>query len=52
MYFLDERLLNTPSIAVQECDQITNEMGHVSRKSMLEAMSLLFNYDEKRRPRG
>ena len=46
--FLDERLLNTPSIAVQECSQITNEMGHVSRKSMLEAMSLLFNYDEKK----
>lgn len=46
--FLDERLLNTPSIAVQECSQITNEMGHVSRKSMLEAMSLLFDYDEKK----
>ena len=46
--FLDERLLNTPSIAVRECSQITNEMGHVSGKSMLEAMSLLFNYDEKK----
>lgn len=46
--FLDERLLNTPSIAVGECSQITSEMGRVAEKSILEAMELLFDYDEKK----
>lgn len=45
--FLDERLLNTPSIAVNECAQITVEMGRVAQKSIVEAMGLLFNFDEK-----
>ena len=49
--FLDERLLNTPSIAVQECGQITMEMGHVAKKSILEAMELFSKYDEKKAER-
>lgn len=46
--FLDERLLNTPSIAVNECSQIAVEMGHISRESILDAMEILFRYDEKK----
>lgn len=45
--FLDERLLNTPSIAVQECNQMTTEMAHVAKTSILDAMKLLTRYDEK-----
>lgn len=46
--FLDERLLNTPSIAVAECTQIAVEMGHISKESILDAMEILFHYDEKK----
>ncbi len=46
--FLDERLLNTPSIAVQECGQITIEMGHIAKESILNAMELFSHYDEKK----
>lgn len=45
--FLDERLLATPSIAVQECSNMTKEMGHQARNSIIDAMKLIFNYDEK-----
>ncbi len=46
--FLDERLLNTPSIALSECNHITTEMAYVAKNAMMEAMDLLFAYDEKR----
>mgnify|MGYP003817751619 CR=1 FL=1 len=45
--FLDERLLKTPSVALQECTNITVEMAHLAKKSMFGAMDILFNYDEK-----
>lgn len=46
--FLDERLLNTPSIALSECNHITTEMAYVAKNAMMEAMDLLFAYDEKK----
>lgn len=46
--FLDERLLNTPSIALQECTSIANEMAVVTKRSIFEAMALLFNYNEEK----
>jgi len=46
--FLDERLLNTPSIALQECNAIANEMATVTKRSIFEAMALLFNYNEEK----
>lgn len=46
--FLDERLLNTPSIALQECNHKTTEMAYVAKAAMDKAMELLFNYDEKK----
>ncbi|MEE0742239.1 MAG: Na/Pi cotransporter family protein [Emergencia sp.] len=46
--FLDERLLNTPSIAVQECSNLTKTMGHQAKASVMDAMELIFNYDEKK----
>ena len=46
--FLDERLLKTPSIALQECNHITTEMAYVSKQSMMDAMDLLFAYNEKK----
>ncbi len=46
--FLDERLLNTPSIALQECNALANEMATVTKRSIFEAMALLFNYNEEK----
>lgn len=46
--FLDERLLKTPSIALQECNHITTDMAYVSKQSMMDAMDLLFTYNEKK----
>ncbi len=45
--FLDERLLSTVSIAVSEADARTNKMAQIARKTILSAISLLHNYDEK-----
>ena len=46
--FLDERLLKTPSIALQECNHITTDMAYVSKRSMMDAMDLLFSYNDKK----
>ena len=46
--FLDERLLKTPSIALQELTNIAYQMADVTKTSICEAMDLLFNYDEER----
>lgn len=45
--FLDERLLNTPSIALSECNHKTTEMAYVAKDAMDKAMELLFSYDAK-----
>lgn len=45
--FLDERLLVTPSIALQECNNIATEMAYIAKGSMLKAMGLLEKFDGK-----
>lgn len=44
---LDERLLNTPSIALQECANLSVKMAHLSKKALFDAMDILTEYDEK-----
>ena len=46
--FLDERLLKTPSIALQELTQLAYKMADVTKISIYDAMELLFNYDEEK----
>ena len=46
--YIDERLFGMPSIAVQECTNITNEMAGVAKVSILKAMALLKDYDQKK----
>ena len=46
--FLDERLLKTPSIALQELTDIAYKMADVTKKSIYDAMELLFDYDEEK----
>lgn len=45
--FLDERLLNMPSIALSECNHKTTEMAYVAKDAMDKAMELLFSYDAR-----
>jgi phosphate:Na+ symporter len=46
--FLDERLLHTPSIALQECNHMTTRMAYVAKDAMMGATDLLFDFDEKK----
>ncbi len=43
---LDERLLRSPAFALQECKNLSMEMAELARDSMLDAMDLLWGYDE------
>ncbi len=43
---LDERLLRSPSIAVQECAEYTKQMCSLTRQTLQKAMSLFIHYDE------
>lgn len=45
--FLDERLLNTPALAIDECFELTCKMAELSRTSIKKAIDVIDNYDEK-----
>ncbi|MDD5922046.1 MAG: Na/Pi cotransporter family protein [Eubacteriales bacterium] len=45
--FLDERLLNTPSVAAAECDERAKIMAEMTKQSVLEALDIVGSYDEK-----
>lgn len=44
---LDERFLERPSFAIQRCKRVAVEMAELSRRALLNAMSLIGHYDEK-----
>lgn len=44
---LDERFLNSPSFALEQCRSITVEMARLSREGILAALSMMERYDEK-----
>ncbi len=44
---IDERLLNTPSFAIPECNSVTVDMAKHSVKVIKDALSLLNNFDSK-----
>lgn len=44
---LDERFLAAPSFAVETCRQVVSEMAAISKKTMLDSISLIDAYDEK-----
>lgn len=45
--FLDERLLSTPSIAVNEANAMTDKMAVLSRDTILASLMLFRSYSEK-----
>ena len=42
--FIDERLLQTPSFAVAECNNQTCRMASLAKKTFLEAVGLIFSF--------
>lgn len=45
--FLDERLINTPSIAVNEADTMTDKMAIAARSTISASLGLIEHYDAK-----
>ena len=44
---LDDRLISTPSIAIEQCRKLTNEMAILSRDAFLKSLDTIKNYNEK-----
>lgn len=45
--FLDDRLLNTPSLAISECRNYTVKMAQLAKKSLLDSITIIGNYNSK-----
>ena len=45
--FLDERLLNSPALAVAECRNHTVDMAHLAEETLRASLTLLTHYDKK-----
>lgn len=43
---LDERFLETPSVAVMQCKSVAHKMADLSRDSIMAAMNLFVKYDD------
>ena len=46
--FLDERLFSTPSLAVAECNRLSNEMADKAKQSMILAIEDIRNYSDSK----
>ena len=44
---LDERLFNTPAVAVEQSRKVTVKMAELSKVALLDSMRMLGSYDEK-----
>ena len=47
LQLLDERFLETPSIAAGQCRRVANKMAELSRECVFKAMSLIGHYSEQ-----
>jgi len=45
--FLDERFLETPSIATEQCKEMAYKMAELCKESYIKAMDLIGNYNDK-----
>lgn len=45
---IDERLLNTPSVAISECNNLTVKMSATAKDTVLSAISLFGSFDNKK----
>ncbi len=47
-HLLDERLLSTPSVAIAECDRLTNRMAEIAQDSLMNAFAVARDYNEEK----
>lgn len=45
---LDERFLETPSFAVEQCRQLVNKMGEISKEALFKSIEILQEYNEEK----
>ena len=45
--FFDDRLLNSPSLAISECRNYTVKMAQLAKNSLLDSISIIGNYNSK-----
>ena len=45
--FLDDRLMNAPILAVEQCREKVVAMGDIAKSALLDSLHLIFNYDQK-----
>lgn len=46
--FLDERFLQTPAVATEQCVTMSYKMAEITKKSLMKSIQLLEKYDEKK----
>lgn len=44
--FIDERLMKSPSFAIQECSNMTKQMAQIAQSQIYKAIDLVSKYDE------
>ena len=44
---LDDRLLNSPSVAIAECNNLTVQMSSLAYETLIRTISVLYRYDEQ-----
>lgn len=44
---LDKRLLNTPSVAIEQCKNVAFKMAKLTRKTLLKSLDLVTKYDKE-----
>ena len=48
LHLLDVRFLDTPGLAIEQCENVAYEMSEVTKKALFDATKLLHNYDEEK----
>lgn len=48
MPMLDERLLKTPSVAIEQCRSVAIRMAKLTRKTIFDSLDILTSYDQKK----
>ena len=44
---LDERFLNTPTFAIEQCKSLINDMSQLSREAIIKSIELVDNFDKQ-----
>ena len=48
LHLLDVRFLDTPGLAIEQCQNVAYEMSEITKKALFESTTLLHKYDEEK----